>query len=159
MLKVDMGDHYYDGYINISQFPSEIQEPISVVEKSLTNYSQDNTHITGVFNPNTETSLATYDITFKCTHAFFTIEKEISIKMTWHMKEQMDYINERFTEMQCELHNLRSDNDELRDLVNKLEKKLVDLEIIDEGDEEVEVKVITTKPEPVTSTSKRRTRQ
>jgi hypothetical protein len=159
MLKVDMGDHYYDGMINLNSFPSEIQDPISVVQKSLNNYFSQNTNITGIFTPTTDISQASYTIIFKCTQEFFTIERTIVINMTWHMKEQMDYINERFIEMQSEIKNLKNSNDELKFLLNKVEKKLQDLDRgEDDEEEEQETVVVPPKVETVT-TAKRRQRQ
>jgi hypothetical protein len=129
ILRVDSGDHYYEGKIDLSKFPKELNDPISIVEKSLTNYSTPNIKISGVFTPqNSTTPKSSYVIKFTCIQEFFTTEKEILIDMIFHKKKEIDYINERFNEMTNEISTLKSDNTELRALLNQMETKLLEMQ-------------------------------
>ena len=153
---MDSGDHYYEGKIELAKFPKELNDPISIVEKSLTNYSTPNIKITGTFIP---TSLTTpkscFVIKFICIQEFFTTEKEIIIDMAHHKKKEIDYINERFNEMNNEIITLKSDNTDLRALLDKMETKLLELQF--NGDDnasyesEESVKKVVTKQTPVTN--------
>ena len=150
ILRVDSGDHYYEGKIDLTKFPKELNDPISIVEKSLTSYSTPNIKITGTFNPqNSITPKSSYVIKFICIQEFFTTEKEIIIDMIFHKKKEIDYINERFNEMTNEISTLKSDNTELRALLNQMETKLLEMQF--NGDDnasyesEESVKKATTK--------------
>jgi len=160
ILRVDSGDHYYEGKIDLSKFPKELNDPISIVEKSLTNYSTPNIKISGVFTPqNSTTPKSSYVIKFTCIQEFFTTEKEIIIDMIFHKKKEIDYINERFNEMTNEISTLKSDNTELRALLNQMETKLLEMQF--NGDDnasyesEESVKKTPTKQvtQPATATS------
>jgi hypothetical protein len=129
ILRVDSGDHYYEGKIDFNKFPNELNDPISIVEKSLTNYSTPNIKIIGVFTPiNSTTPKSSYVIKFTCIQEFFTTEKEIVIDMIFQTKKEIDYINERFNEMTNEISILKSDNTELRALLNQMETKLLEMQ-------------------------------
>jgi len=150
ILRVDSGDHYYEGKIDLTKFPKELNDPISIVEKSLTNYSTPNIKIAGAFTPqNSTTPKSSYVIKFTCIQEFFTTEKEIIIDMIFHKKKEIDYINERFNEMTNEISTLKSDNTELRALLNQMETKLLEMQF--NGDDnasyesEESVKKTTTK--------------
>jgi hypothetical protein len=129
ILRVDGGNHYYEGKIDVNIFPKELNDPISIVEKSLTNYSTSNINITGTFIPiSSTTSKSSYVIKFICIQEFFTTEKEIIIDMINYKKKEIDYINERFTEMSNEINTLKSSNTELKSLLDRVETKLLELQ-------------------------------
>jgi len=129
ILRVDGGNHYYEGKIDVNIFPKELNDPISIVEKSLTNYSTSNINITGTFIPiSSTTSKSSYVIKFICIQEFFTTEKEIIIDMINYKKKEIDYINERFTEMSNEINTLKSSNIELKSLLDRVETKLLELQ-------------------------------
>jgi hypothetical protein len=155
-LRVDSGDHYYEGKIDFTKFPKELNDPISIVEKSLINYSTPNIKINGTFIPTSlSTPKSSFVIKFICIQEFFTTEKEIIIDMVHHKKKEIDYINERFNEMNNEIITLKSDNTELRALLDKMETKLLELQF--NGDDnasyesEESVKKVVTKQTPTTT--------
>lgn len=158
-LRVDNCDHYYEGKIDLTKFPKELNDPISVVEKSLINYSTPNIKITGQFTPqNANNPKSAYVIKFICIQEFFTTEKEVVIDMIFHKKKEIDYINERFSEMNNEISSLKIDNLELKSLVTQMEKKLLEWEINDEDNasESSEEKVVVNKVAPPTPAAKNR---
>jgi len=157
-LRVDSSDHYYEGKIDLAKFPKELNDPISIVERSLTNYSTPNIKITGTFIPTTlNTPKSSFVIKFICIQEFFTTEKEIIIDMVHHKKKEIDYINERFNEMTNEINTLKLNNTDLRSLLDKMETKLLELQF--NGDDnasyesEESVKKVVTKQTPVATTS------
>ena len=178
-LKVDMGDHYYEGILVKSSFPSTLPDHISIVEKSLVNYSTPVMSITGEFTigPNlvriqndqvtglltgsttgstTEsttgtqklTQIAKYIITVKVTQEFLNFEEVITINMHKIQKEQYDYINERFAELETSVSFLKSENENLRAQIKEI---LDERELTESDDESTEerVKAVTKLPEPV----------
>ena len=157
-LRVDNCDHYYEGKIDLTKFPKELNDPISIVEKSLVNYSTQNIKITGQFTPqNANNPKSAYVIKFICIQEFFTTEKEVVIDMIFHKKKEIDYINERFSEMTNEINTLKSDNSNLRILLDKVETRLLELQF--NGDDnasyesEESVKKVVTKQTPVATTT------
>jgi len=152
-LRVDNCDHYYEGKIDLNKFPKELNDPISIVEKSLINYSTPNIKITGQFMPQSANNpKSSYTIKFICIQEFFTTEKEIIVDMAYHKKKEIDYINERFSEMTNEISILKSSNNELKSLIDQMEKKLLEWEINDDNvSESSEEKVVTKAAPPQTS--------
>ena len=170
-LKVDMGDHYYEGVLDKSLFPTTLPDHISIVEKSLVNYSTPVMSITGEFmigpnleripndqvtglltGPVIETSklnqIARYNITVKVTQEFLKFEQVITINMNKIQKEQYDYINERFAELETSVSFLKAENENLRAQI----KEIVDERELTESDDESideRVKAVTKLPEPV----------
>lgn len=179
-LKVDMGDHYYEGTLEKSLFPTTLPDHISIVEKSLVNYSTPVMSITGEFTigPNLEkiqndqvtgpvtgtsklTQVAKYIITVKVTQEFLKFEEVITINMMKHQKEQYDYINERFAELETSVSFLKSENENLRAQIKEIldERELTESD--DESTEErVKAVVKTQVPEPAPVKARRiRTQQ
>jgi hypothetical protein len=155
-LRVDNCDHYYEGKIDLTKFPKELNDPLSVVEKSLKNYNTPNIKITGTFTPqNVNNPKSAYVIKFICVQEFFTTEKEVIIDMIFHKKKEIDYINERFNEMNNEINTLKSDNTELRSQLNEMETKLLELQFNGDGNdsESSEEKVVVTKQTNNTTTT------
>jgi hypothetical protein len=154
-LRVDSGDHYYEGKVDLTKFPKELNEPLNIVEKSLTNYDTPNIKIKGTFTPISQTTTkSTYTIKFICIQEFFTTEKEIVIDMTHYKKKEIDYINERFNEMTTEINTLKFANTELRSLVDRMETKILELQFNGDDAESYESEVkVTKKPEPVQQTT------
>jgi hypothetical protein len=150
-LRADMGDNYYEGEIVLTDFPKAIPNPISVVEKSLVNYSTSNTTIIHNFVKSDET--ATFTITFENKSEFSNISEQINISMKRIKKEQIDYINERFTLLKQEI-------DELREIISKMKVNTITSLDDDESEDEVPVKPTPTSKTniPQTAESKRRAR-
>ena len=151
-LRADMGDNYYEGEIILTDFPKAIPNPISVVEKSLVNYSTSNTKIVHHFVKSEENALLT--VTFENKSEFSNIYEEINISMKRIKKEQIDYINEQFTEMRLAIKKLQQDVDDL-----KASKNSNVFPSLDDEDSEDELPVKPT-PKAITQTaeSKRRSR-
>ena len=80
--------------------------------------------------------------------------------MILNKKKKINYINERFNEMNNEINTLKTDNTELRSLLNDMETKLLELQFNgDDNDSESSVeKVVTKTTAPTTSADKRRSR-
>ena len=135
-LRADMGDNYYEGEIILTDFPKAIPNPISVVEKSLVNYSTPNTTIIHHFVKSEEN--ATFTITFENKSEFSNISEQINISMKRIKKEQIDYINERFTLLQQEIT-------ELREIISKMKVNTNLFPSLDDDESEDEVPV---KPTP-----------
>ena len=151
-LRADMGDNYYEGEIILTDFPKALPNPISVVEKSLVNYSTSNTKIVHHFVKSEENALLT--VTFENKSEFSNIYEEINISMKRIKKEQIDYINEQFTEMRLAIKKLQQDVDDL-----KASKNSNVFPSLDDEDSEDELPVKPT-PKAITQTaeSKRRSR-
>ena len=151
-LRADMGDNYYEGEIILTDFPKAIPNPISVVEKSLVNYKTLNTTIIHNFVKSDET--ATFTVTFENKSEFSNIFEQINISMKRIKKEQIDYINEQFTEMRLAIKNLQQ---EVNDL--KASKNSNTFPSLDDEDSEDEIPVKPTpKVTPQTADPKRRAR-
>ena len=151
-LRADMGDNYYEGEIVLTDFPKALPNPISVVEKSLVNYSTPNTKIVHHFVKSEENALLT--VTFENKSEFSNIYEEINISMKRIKKEQIDYINEQFTEMRLAIKKLQQEVDDL-----KASKNSNVFPSLDDEDSEDELPVKPT-PKAITQTaeSKRRSR-
>lgn len=151
-LRADMGDNYYEGEIILTDFPKAIPNPISVVEKSLVNYKTLNTTIIHNFVKSDET--ATFTVTFENKSEFSNIFEQINISMKRIKKEQIDYINEQFTEMRLAIKNLQQEVVELKASKNSNTIPLLD----DDEDSEDEIPVKPT-PKVIPQTAdKRRSR-
>jgi len=146
-LRADMGDNYYEGEIVLTDFPKAIPNPISVVEKSLVNYKTLNTTIIHNFVKSDET--ATFTVTFENKSEFSNIFEQINISMKRIKKEQIDYINEQFTEMRLAIKNLQQEVAELKASKNSIVIPSLD---DDESEDEVPVKpnpkAIAQTPDP-----------
>jgi hypothetical protein len=180
-IKVDMGDHYYEGVLDKSLFPTTLPDHISIVEKSLVNYSTPVMSITGEFmiGPNLEripndqvTGLLTgsttgsatgsatgstklvfqtakYNITVKVTQEFLKFEQIITINMNKIQKEQYDYINERFAELETSVSFLKAENENLRAQIKEILDEREQTESDDESiDERVKAVIKAPEPEP-----------
>ena len=148
-LRADMGDNYYEGEIILTDFPKALPNPISVVEKSLVNYSTPHTTIIHHFVKSEEN--ATFTVTFENKSEFSNIFEQINISMKRIKKEQIDYINERFTLLQQEIA-------ELREIISKMKVNTNILPSLDDDSEdELPVKP-NPKIIPQTADPKRRAR-
>ena len=149
-LRADMGDNYYEGEIILTDFPKALPNPISVVEKSLVNYSTPHTTIIHHFVKSEEN--ATFTVTFENKSEFSNISEQINISMKRIKKEQIDYINERFTLLQQEIA-------ELREIISKMKVNTNILPSLDDEDSEDEIPVKPApKVTPQTADPKRRAR-
>jgi len=149
-LRADMGDNYYEGEIILTDFPKALPNPISVVEKSLVNYSTPHTTIIHHFVKSEEN--ATFTVTFENKSEFSNIFEQINISMKRIKKEQIDYINERFTLLQQEIA-------ELREIISKMKVNTNILPSLDDEDSEDEIPVKPApKVTPQTADPKRRAR-
>ena len=137
-LRADMGDNYYEGEIILTDFPKALPNPVSVVEKSLVNYSTPHTTIIHHFVKSEEN--ATFTVTFENKSEFSNIFEQINISMKRIKKEQIDYINEQFTEMRLAIKKLQQEVDDI-----KASKNSNVLPSLDDEDSEDEVPV---KPNP-----------
>jgi hypothetical protein len=151
-LRADMGDNYYEGEIILTDFPKALPNPISVVEKSLINYSTPHTTIIHHFVKSEEN--ATFTVTFENKSEFSNIYEEINISMKRIKKEQIDYINEQFTEMRLAIKKLQQEVDDL-----KASKNSNVFPSLDDEDSEDEIPVKPApKVTPQTADPKRRAR-
>ena len=89
-LRADMGDNYYEGEIILTDFPKALPNPISVVEKSLVNYSTPHTTIIHHFVKSEEN--ATFTVTFENKSEFSNIFEQINISMKRIKKEQLQLV-------------------------------------------------------------------
>ena len=150
-LRADMGDNYYEGEIILTDFPKALPNPISVVEKSLINYSTPNTKIVHHFVKSEEN--ATFTVTFENKSEFSNISEQINISMKRIKKEQIDYINEQFTEMRLAIKKLQQEVDDIK--ASKNSNILPSLD--DDSEDELPVKP-APKVTPQTADPKRRAR-
>jgi len=128
-LRFDLGDHYYEGVINQSYFPPSITDYIGCVNKALENYSTPSQSISGNFNrlePNN--LISSYDITIKFTTDVMNFETIVIIHLTYYKKEQIDYINEQFTDIKKQLTASENQNKELKTAIADLLKRISVLE-------------------------------
>ncbi len=113
-LKIDYGDHYYEGLIDKTQFPSSCKDNILIVKKSIEKCETDNQKIIGNFIKPDSTNNGIYRINIDLNYDLYTINNVINIPMNYYKKEQIDYINERFTKLENEIKKLKIENEELR---------------------------------------------
>jgi archaellum component FlaC len=82
-----------------------------------------------------------------------------------YKKKEIDYINERFTEMSNEINTLKSSNTELKSLLDRVETKLLELQFNGDDNASYESEVSIKKnvfkqtsatPTPTVATSKSR---
>jgi hypothetical protein len=128
-LRFDLGDHYYEGVINQSYFPASITDYIGCVNKAIQNYSTPSQSISGNFNKLEPTNLiSSYDITIKFTTDVMNFETIVIIHLTYYKKEQIDYINEQFTDIKNQLVTSENQNKELKTAITDLLKRISVLE-------------------------------
>jgi len=135
-LKIDYGDQYYLGSIEKTIFPATIKDPISILKKSISGFTDESTTISHHITPIDPTLVSSNDpkyiIHFKYVNDYCNINETIEMPLVLHKKEQMDYINERFADMTSHITSLQ-------ELVGKMEKKILRLtEELSESDEEEE---------------------
>jgi hypothetical protein len=152
-LRADMGDNYYEGEIILTDFPKAIPNPISVVEKSLVNYSTPHTTIVHHFVKSEQE--ATFTVTFENKSEFSKIYEQINIYMIRIKKEQIDYINEQFAEMRLAIKNLQQEVAELK--ASKNSNVFPSLDDDEDSEDEIPVKP-APKVTPQTADPKRRAR-
>ena len=133
-LKIDYGDQYYLGSIEKTIFPATIKDPVSILKKSISGFTDESTtishHITPIDPSLVSSNDPKYIIHFKYVNDYCNINETIEMPLVLHKKEQMDYINERFAEMTSEITSLQ-------ELVGKMEKKILRLtEELSESEEE-----------------------
>jgi hypothetical protein len=133
-LKIDYGDQYYLGSIEKTIFPGTIKDPVSILKKSISGFTDESTtishHITPIDPSLVSSNDPKYIIHFKYVNDYCNINETIEMPLVLHKKEQMDYINERFAEMTIEITSLQ-------ELVGKMEKKILRLtEELSESEEE-----------------------
>ena len=155
-LKVDCGDHYWQGFVTPELFPEEIRENYwNIVEKSFENFSNDEYSVTRNWDDKTK-----YVINFHYRAKPFTFKRVIEIEMEKHLKDYKDYTNERIELLEKTVADLKDKLNtvsleyahyklQLSALIedNEEEEESED----DESEEEVEVPVTTKR---VTTTVK-----
>jgi hypothetical protein len=133
-LKIDYGDQYYLGSIEKTIFPTTIKDPVSILKKSISGFTDESTTISHHITPIDPTLVSSNDpkyiIHFKYVNDYCNINETIEMPLLLHKKEQMDYINERFADMTSHITSLQ-------ELVGKMEKKILRLtEELSESEEE-----------------------
>lgn len=133
-LKIDYGDQYYLGLIEKTIFPATIKDPVSILKKSISGFTDESTTISHHITPIDPTLVSSNDpkyiIHFKYVNDYCNINETIEMPLVLHKKEQMDYINERFADMTSHITSLQ-------ELVGKMEKKILRLtEELSESEEE-----------------------
>jgi len=128
-LRIDLGDHYYEGVISPAFFPPSITDYIGCVKKALENYSTPSQSISGIFNKLEPANIiSSYDITIKFTTDVMNFETIVIIHLTYYKKEQIDYINEQFTDIKKQLTASENQNKELKTAIADLLKRISVLE-------------------------------
>lgn len=156
-LKIDQGDHYYAGIVNKLQFPEDLTDHIQITQNAIKGYKSESETIIGEFiKGDTQTSY--YSISYNIKFGLFNKKFSIKIPMTLHQKEQMDYINERFAELDSRIKYLNAANEKLQEELVNISKKL-DEELPYDSEEEAPPKKNSTPPTVTEQTaSKRRPR-
>ena len=162
-IKIDNGDHYYQGIIKQTDFPDNIKNFIDIIEKSLIGYNDSHEIITSnLINSIEDPTSLIFCIKYDISYGNFTQNFSVNIILNHHQKEQIDYINERFNIFENNIKFLMKENNNLIEQIkiisSQLEKyKDDDLESQESSDDDqpsVKPKVI----EPASVTSKRRSR-
>lgn len=165
-IKIDNGDHYYLGSVTQEMFPSDLKNYVEVVEKSLLNYSDNCEKIINSITK-MEDGKMFYTINYSITYGSFTRSFEIPILLSYHKKEQMDYINERFGQLETQIKFLTEQNSNLTKSLAEISKQLDESAESEEESEEEDNKSIeikkpvekaATKNESSGTSSKRRSR-
>ena len=110
-----------------------------------------------------------YTIHYSITYGSFTRSFEIPISLSYHKKEQMDYINERFGQLETQIKYLTEQNTNLTKSLVEISKQLEEAEessdeVEEDDDKSVEIKkpvekaVTKIATESNGTTSKRRSR-
>jgi len=129
-LKFDFVDHYYEGQIIVGLFPPSIIDYISCVKKAIQGIITPIQTISGKLNKGVNNILMniTYDITIKFINDFMNSETLIQIPLMYYKKEQIDYINEQFVDIKKKLVSYENENSNLRNSIEKLLKRVKELE-------------------------------
>lgn len=156
-IKIDQGDHYYMGIVKPECFPNDLTDHIQLVENAIKGYKTDSETITGELCKGTDNINKCYRISYSIKYGLFNKKFTVDILMTFHKKEQMDYINERFAELDTKVKFLNDENEKLRKEIVDISKRLDD-ESEPYSDEEEQPKTKTVQPVVEQATSKRRSR-
>jgi hypothetical protein len=126
ILKIDQGDHYYAGIINSAYFPTDLSDYIQLVENAIKGYKTDSETITGEFIKGTDNSTHSYKIDYSIKHGLFNKKFSVDIPLVKHVKDQMDYVNERFAELNVQIKLLKDENFVIRNELISIHKQLED---------------------------------
>ena len=155
-IKIDQGDHYYMGTVKPEYFPNDLTDHIQLVENAIKGYKTDSETITGELCKGTDNTNNSYRINYSIKYGLFNKKFSVDILMKYYKKEQMDYINERFAELDTKVKFLNEENQKLRDELVNISKRLDD-ESEPYSEEEEQPKTKSVQP-VVEQVSKRRSR-
>jgi hypothetical protein len=119
-LKIDMGSYYYETEIYNSIFTSDILNPVDLVKKAIEYYTNESYKITYNFHTMGENSNGVFEITININNDIIKEKKQFNLPMQFCKKEQIDYINERFSVLEDTISNLKNENQMLKDEMKKI---------------------------------------
>jgi len=110
LLKIDMGDHYYQGKIIQDFFPEEIKDNyIDILQNSFIDYVDDDYSVTKNFDDKN-----CYVINFSFKAKPFSFKRKIEIPVTKHEKDFKDYTNERIEKLETLVNKLFQEVESLK---------------------------------------------
>jgi hypothetical protein len=110
LLKIDMGDHYYQGKIIQDLFPEEIKDNyIDILQNSFIDYVDDDYSVTKNFDDKNY-----YVINFSFKAKPFSFKRKIEIPVTIHEKDFKDYTNERIEKLETLVNKLCQEVESLK---------------------------------------------
>ena len=126
IIKIDQGDHYYMGSVKPEYFPDDLTDHVQLVENAIKGYKTDSETITGELCKGIDILNNCYRINYSIKYGLFSKKFSVDILMNYYKKEQMDYINERFAELDTKVKFLNDENDKLRKELINISKRLED---------------------------------
>lgn len=147
LLKIDMGDHYYQGKIIQDLFPEEIKDNyIDILQNSFIDYVDDDYSVTKNFDDKN-----CYVINFSFKAKPFSFKRKIEIPVTKHEKDFKDYTNERIEKLETlvnklfqEVESLKLSKDNLIKVEDEdnIEESEVEESEVEESDDDSQVEDI-----------------
>jgi hypothetical protein len=134
LLKIDMGDHYYQGKIFQDLFPEEIKDNyLDILNQSFIDFTDDEYSVTKNFDDKN-----VYIINFCYKSKPFSFKRKIEIPVTKHEKDFKDYTNERIEKLESIVNKLSQELDSFKLSKENLNKEILIKEEEDENEEENE---------------------
>ena len=113
-VKIDYDRYFYESEIYPNIFTSDIINPTDLVQKAIDKFSTPTFNVRYTFNTPGENSNGVLEIIINIKNEIIKEVKQYSIPMIYFYKNDYDYMNERFYQLEDIIKELKNENQTLK---------------------------------------------
>lgn len=123
-IKIDYNRYYYESEIYPNIFTSEIINATDLVQKAIDKFATPTYNVSYIFNTSGEKCNGVLEIIINIKNEIIKEVKQYSIPMIYYVKNENDIMNERFSQLENIIKELKNENETLKNEMKSILKNL-----------------------------------